>query len=87
MPYDCPNCGVFWAWDAELGTEDEDKNYALSARDRHPETGRVLGPDEMDLACAVCERVWVGDELRWVLQVLSNQWANDTIADRVAAQV
>lgn len=86
VPYECPNCGAFWVWDAELAEGDEEKTYALSARDRHPETGRVLRPDEMDLACAACERVWVGGELRWVLQLLTNQWAGYTIGERVEAQ-
>lgn len=63
----CPACGEQWVYDRATG----DRDPCLTAG-THDEEGAMRQPADYDVACAACGAEWRGENLTWVLQVISD---------------
>lgn len=62
---ECYDCGREWAY-----TIDGERTPAVTIGTHH-DTGELRDLPDMDMTCAVCEKTWIGNEMRWPLKVVT----------------
>lgn len=67
----CPACRTTWTHKG-----DGDRTSALTAGTHDPD-GTMRQPRDYDVACAACGAEWRGQQLTWVLQVISDTRASE----------